>query len=421
LGVENTVIEDIEFDEDADVVVAHVRPRRAGRGRCGSCGTRAPWYDRGEGRRRWRGLDLGTVQVFLEADAPRVDCRVHGPTVRQVPWARHGAGHTHSFDQQVAWLATQCSKSAITELMRIAWRTVGAIIARVWADTAGATDLFAGLRRIGIDEVSYRRHHKYLTVVVDHDTGRLVWAGAGPKGETVHAFFEALEASGAGRCAQITHVTADAAPWMTGALETHCPTAVRCADPFHVVGWATEALDAVRRDAWNAARRAGHTRPAGWEAGRPTTVATGRARALKHARYALWKNPENLTERQVAKLAWIAKTDPRLYRAYLLKEGLRTVFKLPPEDADEALTRWIGWARRSRIPSFVKLQQRIVRHRAEILAAIAHGMSNALVESVNTKIRLITRMAFGFASPDALIALAMLNLGGHRPILPGRG
>ncbi len=174
LGVENTVIEDVEFDEVDEVVVAHVRPRRARRGRCGRCGTRASWYDLGEGRRRWRGLDLGTVEVFLESDAPRVNCPIHGPTVRQVPWARHAAGHTLAFDQQVAWLATQCSKSAITQLMRIAWRTVGAIITRVWADTADGIDAFAGLRRIGIDEISYKRNHKYLTVVVDHDTGRLV-------------------------------------------------------------------------------------------------------------------------------------------------------------------------------------------------------------------------------------------------------
>ncbi len=304
--------------------------------------------------------------------------------------------------------------------MRIAWRTVGAIITRVWADTGGAVDQFAGLRRIGIDEISYKRHHKYLTVVVDHDTGRLVWVAAGPKGATVHAFFEALELSGAGRCAQITHVTADAAPWMVGAIEGHCPNAVRCADPFHVVGWASQALDVVRRDAWSAARQAGHTRPAGWQHGRPMTKATGPARALRKSRYALWKNPENLTTAEQTKLAWIAKTDPRLYRAYLLKEGLRTIFKLPPDQAEEAIDRWIAWARRSRLPSFVKLQERIRRHRTEILAAIENAMSNALVESVNTKIRLITRMAFGFATPDALIALAMLNLGGHRPTLPGR-
>jgi transposase len=141
---------------------------------------------------------------------------------------------------------------------------------------------------------------------------------------------------------------------------------------------------------------------------------------LKGARYSLWKNPENLSENQQAKLAWIAATDPRLYRAYLPKEGLRLVFTLPHTAAIEALDRWVSWARRCRITSFVKLQRSIVKHRARILAAIEHNLSNGLIESTNTKIRLITRIAFGFRSPEALIALTMLNLGGHRPTLPSR-
>jgi transposase len=413
LGVENTVVEDVEYDEEAELVIAHVRPRRAGRGRCGVCGVRAAWYDAGGGRRRWRGLDVGVMQVVLEADAPRVNCSTHGPTVRQVPWARHGAGHTLVFDQQVAWLATQCSKSAVTDLMRIAWRTVGAIISRVWADTAGELDLFAGLRRIGIDEISYKRGHKYLTVVVDHDTGRLVWAAPGKDKATLAGFFEVL---GEQRCAQITHVSADGADWIADVVADRCPNAVRCADPFHVVRWATDALDVVRREAWNNAR--GRRRS-------PAQIrrhgsGTGAAAALKRSRYALWKNPENLTSRQQAKLAWIAKTDPRLYRAYLLKEGLRLVFQLDHDEAPAALEAWIGWARRCRIPAFVDMQKRIVKHKESILAAIEHGLSNGRIESVNTKIRLITRIAFGFRSPHALIALAMLNLGGHRPLLPGR-
>ena len=119
-------------------------------------------------------------------------------------------------------------------------------------------------------------------------------------------------------------------------------------------------------------------------------------------------------------LAWIAATDPRLYRAYLLKEGLRMIFRLPYQNAVVALDRWISWARRCRIPSFVKLQKSIVKHRTRILAAIEHRLSNALIESTNTKIRLITRMAYGFRSADALIALAMLNLAGPKPSLPGR-
>ncbi|TDD41958.1 ISL3 family transposase [Kribbella antibiotica] len=417
LGVENAVVESVDYDEVGDVVIAYVRPRRASKGRCGVCGVRAPWYDRGQGRRRWRGLDFGTTRVLLESDAPRVGCPVHGPTVRAVPWARHGAGHTRAFDATVAWLVVHCSKSAVTELMRIAWRTVGAIIARVWADTENAHDRFADLRRLGVDEVSYKKGHKYLTVVVDHDSGRLVWAAPGRDKATLGKFFDAL---GEQRCRQISHVSADGADWISAVISRRCPQATRCADPFHVVSWATEALDEVRREAWNTARRRVGGSRTDQQGGRSRQIATGHAQALKRARWALGKNPENLTTRQRAKLDWIARTEPELHRAYLLKEGLRLVFRLPYDEAVDALDGWIGWARRCRIPAFVHLQRRIVKHKASILAAIEHGLSNGRIESVNTKIRLITRVAFGFHSPTALIALAMLNLGGHRPTLPNR-
>jgi transposase len=91
-----------------------------------------------------------------------------------VPWARHGARQTRDFEDTVAWLVTQCSKTAVSQLLRIAWRTVGSIITRVVADIDAGTDRLDGLRRIGIDEVAYKTGHRYLTVVVDHDTGRLV-------------------------------------------------------------------------------------------------------------------------------------------------------------------------------------------------------------------------------------------------------
>ena len=142
LGVEKTVVESIDFDEESGVLVASVRATGSVRNRCGVCRRRCPRYDKGQGRRRWRSLDTGAIEVYLEADAPRVRCREHGVTVAAVPWARHQAGHTRHFDAQVAWLATQTSKTAITELMRIAWRTVGAIITRVWDDTAASYDPF---------------------------------------------------------------------------------------------------------------------------------------------------------------------------------------------------------------------------------------------------------------------------------------
>jgi len=403
LGLTQTVVERSFVDEDNGCVVVSVRPKRGARQRCGRCDKRSPWYDKGEGRRRWRCLDVGQLPCYVEAEAPRVSCPEHGVVVAAVPWARHSAGHTYDFDDQVAWLATHTSKTAVTELMRIAWRTVGSIIERVVADGRAVRDPLDGLRRIGIDEISYRRGYKFLTVVVDHDSGHLVWAGVGKDKATLESFFELL---GEERCEAITHVSADGAEYIEEVVGDFCPEAVMCADPYHVVTWAGRALDDVRNEAWNELRKAG-----GDLAG---------ARTLHGCRFALWKNPESLTARQRSKLAWVAKNNDRLYRAYLLKEQLRLVFQLPPAQAKALLAHWLVWARRCRIPRFVKLARKVMGHLRAIEATLEHGLSNGLIESTNTKLRLLTRMAFGFASPEPLIALAMLDRGGFCPNLPGR-
>lgn len=407
LGVQGAIVENVEAEEDDEgdpaALIVEVRLPKREAGRCGICRRRSPRYDRGEGPRRWRALDLGVIRTFVEAEVPRVQCREHGVVVCSVPWARHGAGHTRSFDDAAAWLATKTSKSAVTDLLRIAWRTVGNIVTRVSNDALAGRDRFANLRRIGIDEISYKRGHRYLTVVVDHDSGLLIWAAAGRDEKTLRGFFDLL---GEERCAAITLVSADAAEWIASVVRERCKAATLCMDPFHVVQWATKALDEVRRAVWNVARRHGQT-----------AIASD----LKGARFALWKNPEDLTERQEAKLSMIARTNDQLYRAYLLKEQLRQVFHL--RDASRAtrlLDDRLAWARRCRIPSFVKLARSIRDHRDGIEAALQNELSNARVESINTKLRLITRVAFGFKSPDALIGLAMLSLGGCCPPLPGR-
>ncbi len=173
--------------------------------------------------------------MWLAADAPRVRCAEHGVTVARVPWARHGAGHTLVFDAQVAWLAVRTSKSTVRELLRIAWKTVGSVIDRVWADISAEIDLLDGVRKIGIDEVSYKKNHRYLTIVVDHDTGRVIWAAPGLGAATLSTFFDEL---GPERTAALTHVSADAAHWIASTVTQRAPQAILCADPFHIVAWA---------------------------------------------------------------------------------------------------------------------------------------------------------------------------------------
>ncbi len=404
-GVERAVVQGAHWERyrGRQTLVLHVRPYRCEERRCSKCGRRCPRYDRGSGPRRWRCLDVGLCAAYLQAEAPRVRCPEHGVVVQRVPWARPGARFTRLFEDLVAWLAVRTDRSTCSRLLNIAWATVGRILQRVAHSAEQQRNPLQGLRRIGIDEVSFRKGQRYLTVVVDHDSGRLLWAAEGRNEQTVRQFFELL---GPERSARIQLVSADAASWIRKVVRERCPNAKLCLDPFHVVQWATEALDEVRRSVWNQLRRSGQHE---------------RAKTLKNARWALWKNPELLTEPQRATLASIERDNKPLFRAYLLKEQLRSVFQQPePADAAAILDKWTAWASRSRLAPFVRLARTIRRHREAIEQVLRHRLSNARIEAMNTKIRLLTRLAFGFHSPKPLIALAMLKLGGLCPPLPLR-
>jgi transposase len=403
-GVERTVVEEVYVHPVEPVKVVSVRPdcRWQRRPRCGVCRERAPLYDRGHCR-RWRSLDEGLLRVYFEADLPRVACPEHGVVIAAVPWARHGAGHTIPFDETVAWFAPGASKKLISVLLRINWHTVGSILTRVMAERDGQDgDRLAGVTRIGIDEVSFAKGQKYLTVVVDHDSGRLLYVVEGRSKKSVHGFFDLL---GAERCRTLTHVSADGAEWIATVVAKRAPNAALCLDPFHVVKWAGNALDEVRRQVWNDARRAGMKALAG---------------QLKDSRYALWKKPEDLTERQRAKLSLIQTVNKPLYRAYLLKEQLRKVFAPGGPERVRLLDAWLAWACRSKLKPFVKLARTIRTHRTDIANALTHRLTNARVESLNTKIRLLIRRAYGFRSTDALRAMILLCLAGYARPLPGR-
>jgi transposase len=146
-----------------EVLVMNVRPRAGAAGRCSRCKARCPGYDSGDGMRRWRTLDVGTTKCYLQAWAPRVTCSEHGVVVADVPWARPGAKHSYLFEDTAAWLTAHAAISVVAMFLRVAWRTIAAIVGRVVADGRDTNDLLAGLCRIGIDEIAYRKGHRYLT------------------------------------------------------------------------------------------------------------------------------------------------------------------------------------------------------------------------------------------------------------------
>lgn len=401
LGVEGAVVDGVRFADDVepDALVVTVHPRRGHDRRCPHCERRCPGFDGGEGLRRWRAPDVGNVMAYVEAEAPRVRCAEHGVVVAQVPWARHQARFTRTFEDHVAWLTVHTDKTTVSAFMRVSWRSVGRILERVSTDQQRGVDRLEGLRRIGIDEVSYRKGHRYITMVVDHDTGRLVWAREGRNKETLRAFFDEM---GEERSRKLRLVSADAAEWIKSVVKERCPRATLCLDPFHVVKWATDALDAVRREMWNELRRSGQQELAD---------------SLKGSRYALWKNPENLTALQQAKLSEIERANKPLHRAYLLKEQLREVFRVKGWLGMVLLERWLSWAQCSRLAPFVSLARTIRKHTYDIGSTLLHGLSNARLESMATKLRVLHRQSFGFHSAQALIDLALLKHGGLCPRL----
>ncbi|MCL2150751.1 MAG: ISL3 family transposase [Coriobacteriia bacterium] len=400
-------------------LVVDVRPTKGKLDRCPKCGKRGRYYDEGGGARLWRALDLGVTKVYFRGRAPRVRCAEHGVVVASVPWARHGSWFTRGFEDWVCWMTVNCTRSTVAECCRIDWKTVGPVVSRVQADLEAARgSRLDGLVDIGIDETSYRKGYKYLTLVVDHATGEVVWAHDGYGKSVLEGFFGSLSDE---QKSSIRRITGDGAGNITECAEEHCPGAERLLDPFHVVSWATDALDEVRRRVWNdlrreeKAERRGRGRPKKGEE-RPPSAAD----AVKKSRWPLLKNPENLTGAQEAKLALLAAEDGDLYRGYLLKERLRLLLKSGPGSAAAELDAWLSWACRCRIPEFVELSRKIRRHRGRILDTVASGLSNARLEAINNKVKVAVRMAYGFHDVGSLISLIMLRCSGLPVTLPGR-
>lgn len=423
LGIALVVVKSARFEGGS--LIISVRPRKSRLCRCHECGRKCPVYDCPPEPRRWRSLDLGGAMVFLEYALPRVECPEHGVHAAGVPWAHHASRFTCDFEDQVAWLCVHCSRSTVAQLMRIDWKSVGGICKRVYDRLdAEAGNRFDGLVRIGVDETSYKKGRKYMTVVVDHDTGRVVWCAKGHGKAVLDSFFSLLTDE---QRASVRVVTADGARWIADVVAARCPNAERVMDPFHVVQWMTDLLDDLRKDAWREAVKAeraaakdapkrGRGRP-----GKGEEKPESAAKAVKGSRYALLKNPEDLTAGQRASLEKVARENKALYRAYLLKEDLRDVYKSPDlETARARLEKWLASACRSRNEKVRELSKKVRRHKGAILRSVELGISNARIEAINNKIKLTVRMGYGFRNIDNLIALVMLRCSNLPISLPGR-
>jgi transposase len=389
----------VVFEADRVVVVVGLRRRRLV---CPDCefSTRSR-YDTRPVRSSWRHLDLGVWRLEIRAELRRLVCPAHGVRTEGVPFARAASRFTRDFEDLVGWLATTMDKTALRRLVRIDWDTVGRIIERVMVtglDPARLDRLF----KIGVDEVSWRKGHSYIALVSDHATGKFVWGAEGKDTATLDGFFDTL---GPDRSGRIEAISMDMGPAFAKSATALAPQAVICYDPFHVVQLATAALEKVRREVWQDLRRLPDPRT---------------ARRFKGARWALLKNPADLSDDQAVTLRQLKRRGGDLWRAYALKEALRAVFAGDLGEADVAilLDRFCSKASRSRLKPFVTVAQTLRKRRAGILTAIRLRINNGQHEGLNRRVRLIVNRAYGFHSANAALALIIVTLGPINHVLP---
>jgi transposase len=402
LRIDGVRVVAVEFTEDAAgplVVVRCERPKRRVLA-CSGCGqVMRAVYDHVE--RRWRHRDLAGVRCQVRCVVCRLACPDCGVRVEAVPFARPGARFTRSFEDACVWLTRHAPKSVVARLMRVDWASVGRRCGRLAGEQLARRGQLAGLRRIGVDEVSWKGGHHYLTVVSCHDTGRVVWVSEGDRTQALGRFFDELGPAG---CAQLEAISADLGPLYLAVIAARAPAAAVCADPFHLVQMANFALDRARAHSWQRLRKS-DPEAAAW---------------LKGTRFALRRGPATRTAADPTLLAELERQNQDVYRAWLWVEQLRALLRTgrAGPEAARMLAQLAQAAAGLGHPRFRRLARTLRRHAQRILNTIRLGLSNGRIEAMNSTVRLLSHRARGFRRVDNLIALIHLVCGELRVELP---
>ena len=328
-------------------------------------------------------MDLARFECFPGYGPARAACPEHGVRAGRVPWARHGPGHARDLGGWVACLAAGCRVPAHSRIARAGWHGVGGGCGRVCDETGaqGGASRLDGPRRIGIDEASHEKGHKYPAVVADHDRGCLVRAHEGHGKE---APGPSPDEPARERRRAMEVAAADGAKWTEALVRRRCPNARRVTGPFRAAGWTSDAPGGAGREGWRVAkgaaqdampRRDGPGRPRRGEETPPEARAPGEAAdATEGSRYALAGNPEDLTGSQRAKLAEPGRAGGRLLAAWDPEEDLRAVFRAGTAvEAEAMLDGWLHRAAYREIGPVVAVEKKAGRRRADVVAAVAPG------------------------------------------------
>lgn len=384
LGLERPwFVERVAVDRERKVVETFIGYE--GEASCPECGQRAGKYDRRE--RRWRHLDLYEYAAFVVAQVPRTDCPEHGIRQVSVPWAEGRSGLTSLFARLAVSLLQEMSIAAVARTLRLSWDEIDGLMQRA-IDRGLALRKDRLVRHLGIDEKSFKKRHKYVTVVTDLDAGAVIWVGSGRKRETLDAFWASLSAE---QLVGIEGVAMDMwAPYIESTL-AFLPDAEEkiVFDKFHVMRFLTHAVDLERR----AASRGDTT--------------------LKRTRYQWLKSPQKMSSAERIGFAKLRKEHERLGRAWAIKElfgELGTYSYLGA--ARRFFHSWYGWAIRSRLRHMKDVALLLARHIENILTYLRIPITNAASEAVNSKIQWFKYQARGFRNEARFMRSILFHCGG---------
>ena len=373
------------FDEVAGRLDIHLDFPRGSIFACSVCGVLCKAYDTSE--LVWRHLNFFQHQAFLHARTPRVECSQCGVHRVAVPWARPDSGFTLLFEALVMMMAKAMPVSAVGRIVKehdtLIWRIV-----THYVDAARAKADYSTVTQVGVDETASRRGQKYMSLFVDLDERKVLFAAPGKDSSTVAAFAADLTAHGA-QPEAVTEVSADMSKAFSKGIAASLPNAMVTFDKFHVVSLVNDAVDEVRRLEQK-------TNP-----------------ELAKSRYVWLKNPENLTEGQWEKFDAldIVNSHLKTARAYQIRLTFQDLFNQPADNAKAYLNKWYFWATHSRLPPIIKVAKTIRKHQAGILRWFISGINNGILEGINSLVQAAKAKARGYRSDRNLATIIYLIAG----------
>lgn len=386
----------LEEQDDGLALVVEMEPRKNSRPVCSGCGRRGRPYDRLE-RRRFEFVPLWGILVFLAYRMRRVDCKRCGVTVEMVPWCDGKNQQTITYRWYLATWAKRLSWSEVGSIFRTSWDSVRRAVEYAVEWGLARRDL-SKVTALGVDEITWRRGHIYLTLLYDI-SGQSKRLLAVAVDRTEASLRECLDSVGTSVCRGVKYVCSDMWKPYLKVIGEKLGEAVHVLDRFHVMQQFGKALDEIRAE----------------ESKR--LVRDGYEPVLKRSRWCFLKRPENLTDKQTVKLAEVLKYNLRTVRAYLLREEFQRLWEYSSAWwAGRFLDEWTGRAMRSRLEPMKKIARSMRNHRPLILNWFrARGQVSAgAVEGLNNKVKLVTRKSYGFRTPD-VARLALLHNLGHLP------